>query len=153
MATHSESIQARKQRKFRYTAPNHARRKMMGVHISKELRAKLGTARRSIPPRKGDKARVVRGEHKGHTGRIFEVDLAFLKVYVEGAHTRTAKGVEKLVALDPSNLVLLDGEFAKDRLEAINRSPKAVLQGKTASIGAEGSNREAKAQPQKKQMS
>lgn len=124
MATASNSRQARKQRKFRYTAPNHARRKMVGVHIGKELRAKLGTARRSIQPRKGDKAKVVRGEHKGHTGKIFEVDLSTLKVYIEGAHTRTAKGVEKLVAIDPSNIVLLDGEFVKDRLSALNRSPK-----------------------------
>lgn len=128
MATHSESRQARKQRKFRYNAPNHARRKMVGAHISKELRAKLGTARRSIQPRKGDKAKVVRGDHRGHTGKIFEVDLSTLKVYVEGAHTRTAKGLEKLVPLDPSNIVLLDGEFAKDRLSALNRSPKMKAQ-------------------------
>ena len=128
MATHSESRQARKQRKFRYNAPNHARRKMVSAHISKELRAKLGTARRSIQPRKGDKAKVVRGDHRGHTGKIFEVDLSTLKVYVEGAHTRTAKGLEKLVPLDPSNIVLLDGEFAKDRLSALNRSPKMKAQ-------------------------
>jgi len=124
MATHSESIQGRRQRKFRYTAPNHARRKMVNVHISKELRAKLSTARRSIQPRKGDKAKILRGEHKGHIGKIFEVDLSTLKLYVEGAHTRTAKGVEKLVPIDPSNIVILDGEFVKDRLSALNRSPK-----------------------------
>jgi len=124
MATHSESIQGRRQRKFRYTAPNHARRKMVNVHISKELRAKLSTARRSIQPRKGDKAKILRGEHKGHIGKIFEVDLSTLKLYVEGAHTRTAKGVEKLVPIDPSNITILDGEFVKDRLSALNRSPK-----------------------------
>ncbi len=124
MATYSKSVQARRQRKFRYNAPNHARRKMVFVHLSKELRAKLGTARRSTQPHKGDKVKVVRGDHKGHTGKIFEVDLPTLKVYVEGAHTRTAKGVEKLVPLDPSNIVILDGEFVKDRLAALNRSPK-----------------------------
>ena len=74
--------------------------------------------------RKGDKVKVLRGDHKGHTGKIFEVDLSTLKIYVEGAHSRTAKGVEKLVALDPSNLVIFEGEFVKDRLAALNRSPK-----------------------------
>ncbi|MCX6771608.1 MAG: 50S ribosomal protein L24 [Candidatus Micrarchaeota archaeon] len=141
----NNSVQGRKQRKYRYTAANHLRRKMVFVHIGKELRAKLGTARRSIQPHKGDKAKVLRGDHRGHTGKIFEVDLSALKIYVEGANSRTAKGVEKLVALDPSNLVILEGEFVKDRLAALNRSPTAVLRGKTAPIGAQGSNRELKA--------
>ena len=121
----NNSVQGRKQRKYRYTAPNHRRRKMVFVHIGKELRAKLGTARRSIQPHKGDKVKVLRGDHKGHSGKIFEVDLSTLKIYVEGANSRTAKGVEKLVALDPSNLVIFEGEFVKDRLAALNRSPKA----------------------------
>jgi len=121
----NNSVQGRRQRKYRYTAPNHMRRKMVFVHIGKELRAKLGTARRSIQPRKGDKVKVLRGDHRGHTGKIFEVDFSTLKIYVEGANSRTAKGVEKLVALDPSNLVILEGEFVKDRLAALNRSPKS----------------------------
>jgi len=121
----NNSVQGRKQRKFRYTAPNHMRRKMVFVHIGKELRAKLGTARRSIQPRKGDKVKILRGDHKGHSGKIFEVNLSTLKIYVEGAHTRTSKGVEKLVPIDPSSLVILEGEFVKDRLAAVNRSPKA----------------------------
>jgi len=120
----NNSVQGRKQRKYRYTAPNHMRRKMVSVHIGKELRAKLGTSRRSIQAHKGDKVKVLRGDHKGHTGKIFEVDLSTLKIYVEGANARTAKGVEKLVALDPSNLVILEGEFVKDRLTAVNRAPK-----------------------------
>ena len=117
-------MQGRKQRKYRYTAPNHRRRKMVFVHIGKELRAKLGTARRSIQARKGDKVKVLRGDHKGHAGKIFEVDLSTLKIYVEGANSRTAKGVEKLMPLDPSNLLLMEGEFVKDRLAMIQRSGK-----------------------------
>ncbi len=121
----NNSVQGRKQRKYRYTAPNHLRRKMVFVHIGKELRAKLGTSRRSIQPHKGDKVKILRGDHRGHIGKIFEVDRSTLKIYVEGANSRTAKGVEKLVALDPSNLVILEGEFVKDRLAAVNRSPTA----------------------------
>lgn len=120
----NNSVQGRRQRKYRYQAPNHLRRKMVFVHIGKELRAKLGTARRSIQARKGDKVKILRGDHKGHTGKIFEVDLSTLKIYVEGANARTAKGVEKLVPIDPSSLVILEGEFVKDRLATIARSPK-----------------------------
>lgn len=117
-----ESIQPRKQRKFRYNAPMHARRKMVSVHISGELRAKLNTGKRSIPARKGDRVKIMRGERKGQTGKVMEVDLSSLKIYVEGASERNAKGVEKLVPFDPSNLLIIEGEFTKDRLAAVQRS-------------------------------
>jgi len=119
------SIQPRKQRKFRYNAPLHMRKKMVAVHVSKELAAKLGTARRSVPVHKGDKVKLMRGQKKGHIGKITEVHLADLKVYMEGATRRNAKGIEKPYPIDPSNLLLLDGEFIKDRLAMIQRSAKA----------------------------
>jgi len=116
------SIQPRKQRKFRYSAPLHMRKKMVSVHLSRELRAKLSTKKRNAPVHKGDKVKVVRGENKGRTGKVMEVDLSALKVYVEGIARRNARGVEKLAPIDPSNLLLLEGEFAKDRLRMIQRS-------------------------------
>ncbi len=119
-----ESIQPRKQRKFRYNAPLHLRKKMVGVHVGKELAAKLSTGRRSVPVRRGDKVKIMRGGQKGHTGKVVEVSLATLKVYVEGAVRRNAKGIEKPYPIDPSNLLLLDGEFVKDRLEMVQRSAK-----------------------------
>ncbi len=118
------SIQPRKQRKFRYNAPMHQRRKMVAVHLSKELKAKLGTKRRSAPVHKGDRVKLMRGERRGHTGKVVEVHLADLKVYVEGYTQKNAKGIEKLMPVDPSNLLLLEGEFTKDRLAMIQRSGK-----------------------------
>ncbi len=119
-----KSGKPRKQRKFRYKAPLHLRRRMVASHISKELRQKLGTKRRSIALRKGDKVKVLRGEKKGSTGKVVEVDLSDLKAYVEGTTRRTAKGVEKLQPIDPSNLMIIEGEFVKDRLKAVERSEK-----------------------------
>lgn len=119
-----DSIQPRKQRKFRYTAKMHQRKKMVAAHISKELRAKLSTKRRSAPVRKGDKVKIMKGDHKGKTGKITSVELSFLKVYVEGVMQRNAKGVEKPVAIDPSNLMIMEGDFTKDRLAMIQRSGK-----------------------------
>ena len=123
-----DSIQPRKQRKFRYNAPLHLRRKMVAVHVSKELAARLSTGRRSVPVHKGDKVKLMRGEHKGHTGKVTEVDLSRLKVFVEGASRRNSKGIEKPYPLDPSNLLLLEGEFVKDRLAMIQRSAKPKKQ-------------------------
>jgi large subunit ribosomal protein L24 len=119
------SVQPRKQRKFRYTAPLHLRRKMVAAHLGKELAAKLGTSRRSVGVRKGDKVKLMRGEKKGHTGKVVEVDLSSLKVYVEGVSRRNAKGVEKPYPVDPSNLLVLEGDFSKNRLAMIQRSAKA----------------------------
>lgn len=119
-----DSVQPRKQRKFRFTAPLHLRKKMVSLHVSKELRAKLSTKKRSAPAHKGDKVKVMRGEHKGKTGKIIEVDLNNLKIYIEGVTQRTAKGTEKPAPLEPSNLLLLEGEFVKDRLAMVQRSGK-----------------------------
>ncbi|MCX8175077.1 MAG: 50S ribosomal protein L24 [Candidatus Micrarchaeota archaeon] len=119
-----DSAQPRKQRKFRFRAPLHLRKKMVSSRIGAELAAKLGTGRRSVPLRKGDKVKLMRGEHKGKTGKVMEVDLSTLKVYVEGITHRNAKGTEKLIPIDPSNLMLIEGEFSKDRLAMIARSPK-----------------------------
>ena len=122
----NNSVQPRKQRLFRYKAPLHLRRKMVSVHLSKELRAKLSTKKRSAPVHKGDRVKLMRGDRKGQAGKVVEVDLHNLKVYMEGVSNRTAKGVEKLAPVEPSNLLLIEGEFTKDRLAMIQRSSTSV---------------------------
>lgn len=119
----SESKQPRKQRKARYNAPLHMRRHFMGVHLSKELRQKLAVGRRSLPVVKGDRVKIMRGKRKGTTGKVSEVDLVSCVVYVEGVGKGKARGTEVLVPLQPSNLLLLDGDFTKKgRKEVIDRS-------------------------------
>ena len=76
------SIQPRKQRKALYTAPLHIRRKIMSANLSKDLRADIG--KRSLPIRVGDKVQVVRGDFKGHEGKVESIDAKRYKVTVEG---------------------------------------------------------------------
>ena len=54
-----ESAHARKQRKFRFTAPMHVRQKFVHAHISKELATKLGIKKRNTAVRKGDTVKVM----------------------------------------------------------------------------------------------
>ena len=69
MKTHqSVSSQRRKSRKAHFTAPSSIRRKIMSSHLSKELRAKYSV--RSVPVRKGDTVKVMRGPNKGREGKI-----------------------------------------------------------------------------------
>lgn len=115
------SVQPRKQRKFRFTAPMHLRKKMVSAHVSKELAAKLPNKKRSLPLRKGDKVKVMRGEDKGKIGKVVEVELSTLKVYVEGVVNRTAKGVEKPKPIDPSNLLIIEAEMGASRMAMVAR--------------------------------
>ena len=118
-----KSTKPRTQRKARYKAPLHQRRHYMGVHLSKELRQKLATKRRSMPVVKGDKVKIMRGKRKGTTGKVSEVELSSCKVYVEGVGKGKARGTEVLVGIEPSNLLLLDGDFnRKGRKEVVDRT-------------------------------
>jgi len=95
----------RKQRKYRYNAPLHIRRKFLSVHLSKELREKLG--KRAIPVRKGDEVVVMRGKYKKMSGKVSRVDLKECKVYIEGITRKKVAGTEIPVKFEPSNLMIV----------------------------------------------
>jgi len=91
----------------------------MSAHLSKELREKLGF--RSIPLRKGDKVRVMRGEFKGVKGTVIKVDLKKLKVYVDSVKRKKVSGREVNVPLDPSNLEVIElvrGDKTREKIIA-----------------------------------
>lgn len=102
----NSSKQARKQRKFRFNAPSHIKRKLMSAHLSKELRKKTG--RRSAPLRKGDSVTVMTGEFRKKTGKIMEINNYKLKVYVEGIQRQKKDGTKVNVQFDPSNLLITE---------------------------------------------
>ncbi len=98
------STQPRKQRKYRANAPLHRRQKIVSGHLSKELR--LQHKKRSMPLRKGDEVKIMRGERRGAFGKIEEVDLRSLKVKLENVKTRKTSGEEVMIKMDPSNLLI-----------------------------------------------
>lgn len=121
----SASVKPRKQRYARANAPLHERRKMMHVHISKELRAKMGVKKRSTLVHKGDKVRLRKGDHAGKIGAVMEADYKNLKVYIEGIVVKKARGTEKLIAISPSNIEIVEADFAnKDRAKLLPGSAK-----------------------------
>ncbi|MDE1797918.1 MAG: 50S ribosomal protein L24 [Candidatus Micrarchaeota archaeon] len=133
----STSIQPNRQRFARYNASLHQRKKLMHVHLSRELRAKLGVGRRAVLLHKGDKVRLRNGDDKGKTGTVMIVNYGKLVAYVEGIVHKNARGVDKLRALQPANLEIIEGDFAtKSRAAIIARGKKktiAVKAGKPAS--------------------
>ena len=91
-----------------------------GSLLSTQLREKHG--RRSVRPRVGDSARIVRGEFKGIEGKITRVDSKLGVVTVEGVTREKLKGGTAPVLIYSSNVVItslvLDDKLRKRRLEA-----------------------------------
>ncbi|MBD3247620.1 50S ribosomal protein L24 [Candidatus Pacearchaeota archaeon] len=96
------SKKPRKQRKYRANAPLHIKKKFLGANLSKDLRKKHG--KRNIELRKGDTVKIMRGKHKGKTGKIQEIKIKFGKVIVEGIQRKKQDGSKTNIPLSASNL-------------------------------------------------
>ena len=107
------SIQPRKQRKARYTAPAHARSKYLSASLSKDLREKLG--RRTLPIKTGDKVEIVRGDFVDQEGKVLSVDYGSYKVTIENITLSKPDGTVTFVPIDPSNLVIIEADLKDDR--------------------------------------
>ncbi len=110
-----------KQRKSRFAASMHERKKLLRAGLSKELRDKLKTSMRTALINKGDTVKILAGKHKGKTGKVLDVDYNYLKIFVEGVLQRDAKGTEKPFPFDVSNLQITDGDFKGDREAILKR--------------------------------
>ncbi len=118
------SKKPRKQRKALYEAPFHKRQKLVSAHLSKELREKFG--KRSVPVRKGDEVKIMRGEFKGRTGKVVKVDLKKLRIHVEGITRKKSTGEEVHVPIHPSNVMIINANMSdKKRVKIVERA-KAV---------------------------
>ena len=95
-----------KQRKYRFIAPNHVRNKFMGCHLSKELKEKYG--KRNVTLRKGDTVKVLRGQFKGKTGKVEEVDTRKSRVAIKGIEVIKKDGNKVYFRINVSNLMITD---------------------------------------------
>lgn len=111
------SRQPRKQRKYRHNAPLHVRQKFVSAHLSEVLRGRFG--KRSLPLRKGDEVKVMRGSDKGFKGKIERIDLKEGKVYIEGLNVKKVDGSEVLKPKDPSNLLITESKMEDKRRQMI----------------------------------
>lgn len=114
------SKQPRKQRKLIYKAPLHIRHKLMSVKLSEELREEY--KRRSLPVKKGDTIKVMRGDFKDHEGKIEKVDLKNYRVMIEGMSVQKPDGNKVYHTVHPSNIMILELDLEDDeRNEIIER--------------------------------
>ncbi len=128
MARLTRSRQPRKQRRAYYRAPLHVRQKLMSATLSPELREKFGV--RSLPVRKGDKVKVMRGDFKGHVGKVVKVDLKRYRVYIDGVTIKRSDGTPVFRPIHPSNLMIVELDLSdpwrKKILERRGARPEEV---------------------------
>ena len=80
--------------------------KFMSANLSKELRNKY--KRRSLPLRKGDVVKVMRGEFRKKTGKIIAINRKKMNVEIEGMQIKKQDGSKTNVKFRPSVLQLTE---------------------------------------------
>ena len=134
--TWNQSIQPRKQRKYRYNAPLHIARNFLAAHLSKDLRKKYGI--RAILVKKGDKVKIMRGQFRNKIGVVENVSINFQKIAVEGATFTARDGKKKPYPIHSSNLMIvelnLDDKKRKASIERASKSKSEIKSEKKATV-------------------
>ncbi|MBI2664743.1 50S ribosomal protein L24 [Candidatus Woesearchaeota archaeon] len=102
----NRSVQPRKQRKYRYNLPAHLKKKMLSAHLSSELRSRH--KKRSMPLRKSDVVKVMRGSFKGKTGKVNAISTKKLAAYIDGVESSRRDGTKVFVPIKTSNLMIME---------------------------------------------
>jgi large subunit ribosomal protein L24 len=129
------SIQPRVQRKQLRTMPLHQRHRLFNAPLSSELREKYGVKR--LPVRVGDTVRIMRGDFTGTEGKVVNVDLKRVRVFVEGVQIKKADGTPVYYPIHPSKVMIVKLDLSdKYRVRIIERR-KGKAEALTESRGEE----------------
>ena len=117
------STKPRKQRKWRANAPLHMKKRMVSAHLNSALMTEYNV--RSLPVRKGDTVKVLRGnkDFRASEAKVASVDLKSCKIIVENVTIPKADGTQKQKPVDPSDVVLtkldLSDPWRKEKLDSL----------------------------------
>ena len=117
------STKAKKQRKARWNAPLHKKKRMVSAHLDSSLMSEYNV--RSMPVRKGDTVKIVRGaeDYKTSEAKVASVDLKSCKIIVENITVPKADGTQKPKPVDPSDVLLtkldLSDPWRKAKLDSL----------------------------------
>jgi len=123
-----------KQRKLHFNAPAHLRHKVMSAPLSNELAASRGV--KTLPVRKGDTVRILRGDNKGFEGKVSRVDLKAYRIYLEGLTREKVDGTNIFLGVHPSKVqirnLILDDKYRKDTILGRKTAPTKKTKAKPA---------------------
>jgi large subunit ribosomal protein L24 len=98
----------------------HLRRKNMRAPLSDELRERYGT--RTAALRKGDTVLIVRGDYKGHEGKVSSIDLSKMRITVEGVTIKKTDGTTKPAPIKPSKVIITKLDLSDKKRKEIFES-------------------------------
>lgn len=108
----------RKQRRRIHKSPIHSHKRNLKCRLDEFLREEYGL--RSLVVKKGDLARIMRGQFRDTEAKVVRVDYSAVRVYLESATTTKADGKEAQIPIHPSNLMLVKLELDDDRKRIID---------------------------------
>lgn len=122
----------RVQRKRLLSAPSNIRRKIMSCSLSKELRNKHKV--RSLPIRKNDVVKVLKGKCKNKTGKVTTVYRKRWVIYIDKLTKDKQNGQPINIPIKPNNCVIETLHIDNDRKDLIERASKAALRQKNKGV-------------------
>lgn len=122
------SSSRRTQRRNLYQAPSSIRRKILSCRLNKELRNKHKV--RSLPIRKNDVVKILKGKSKNKTGKVTTVYRRKWVIYIDKITKDKQNGQPINIPIKPNNCVIETLHLDKDRKDLIDRVSKAALKDK-----------------------
>lgn len=112
------SSKRRTNRKNFYEADSNQRRIFMSSKLEKNLREinKLKT----IPLRKGDEVKILRGDNKGKIGKIVQLSRKENFIFINTVTYKKTKGDENYLPIHPSNVEILNLILTPERKKYLN---------------------------------
>jgi len=104
----------------------------MSCRLNKELRNKHKV--RSLPIRKNDVVKILKGKSKNKTGKVTTVYRRRWVVYVDKITKDKQNGQPVNIPIKPSNCVIETLHLDKDRKDLIERASKAALRQKNKGV-------------------
>jgi large subunit ribosomal protein L24 len=117
MVKKTSSISPRKQRRQVEQSPMHARRTLLKCRLDEFLQEEYGF--RSLPVKKGDLVKVMRGQFRDTEGKVIRVDHKNVRIHLDSATITKSDGKETNAPVHPSNLMLVKLELDDERKKLI----------------------------------
>jgi len=141
-----KSSKPKKQRKFHYHKPLHAKQSSLSAQLDKKLRKELGT--KTIPVRKNDVVKVLSGKKKGSSGKVTAVNYAKGVVFIDKVTRKKANGEEILVPINASNLVITEADRNDSRRFKRKAKQKTAEKAETKKEKAKAAGKESEKSPE-----
>ena len=97
---------------------------MMSSHLSKDLKDKYQV--RSIPIRKGDQVKILRGTQKGREGKVQTVYRRRRCIYIEKIVKEKTNGQQAQIPIHPSNCTITSLKLDKDRKAILEKKKRTA---------------------------